>query len=296
MIHLPFTITAYFLNSVAVLIDKFLLTRTIKDPLIYVFYFSIFSLLALVLLPFSKVPTLQVFTLSSAATLLWTAGAYFMLKALQVGITTRVVPLIGVSIPLVLLFFAVFNEYVSGSQIFAVSLLISGLVFLTLHDWKGQITKYELLYEILSVFLFAISYVIFRKAYLMENFLTVFAWSRLVLIPVGVLIALLPSTRHIILARNAPAFRFLSKMGVLFFIGQSAGGSAELLLTFSVSLANPAFVNSLQGVQYVFLFIFALILTKKYPTVFKESFTKKVLTTKAFGLLLIVSGLYFLVK
>lgn len=303
MSHLPFTLLAYFLNSIAVLIDKFMITKEISDPLVYVFYFSVFSLLAILILPFTHIPPLGVFILASLSTLLWTSGAYCMLSALKVGQASRVIPVIGTLTPTLLFFQALSTNSIIGQQVMAVLALISGLVFLTLPDIKlgnidqSKVLKVEVPMEIIASILFASSYLILREAYLRESFLTVFAWSRVILIPVGIVLVALPLTRKIVLAhvksKNTGSGIF-SRTTWLFLGGQAAGGSSELLLTFSISLATPALVNSLQGVQYVFLFFATLLLAKKFPQVFTEKFSTPNLVSKAGGIFLIGGGLYLL--
>ena len=76
--------------------------------------------------------------------------------------------------------------------------------------------------------------------------------------------------------------------------GQAVGGASELLITFSVSLATPALVNSLQGSQYLFLFIASLFLGKKFPEIFKEQHTYLKTAFKILGIICIAVGLYLL--
>src|SRR5258708_1683376 len=294
MSHIPFTITAYLFNSISVTVDKFLLTKHIPDPLVYIFYFSTFSLLALFLLPFTHLPPVLVFAMASFSTILWTIGAYFMFKALQIGQVSRVIPAIGTLIPLILLLEVVYQVTLDLIQIWAIAILVLGLVFLTLPDWRGKITKKEVFYELIASILFAISYLILRQAYLQEQFLSVFVSSRLILIPVGILIFIIPHLRRRVLTKNGPKLKILSKAGLLFLVGQAAGGASELLLTFSVSLATPSLVNSLQGVQYIFLFLFSLILARKFPTIFTEHLSPKSIIGKVLGILLIGGGLFIL--
>lgn len=295
MHHLPFTLAAYFLNGVSVLTDKFLLSNKITNPLIYIFYISVFSLAALVLIPFTQIPSLQVFLLASSSTILWTLGLYALYKALCVGLVTRVVPIIGALIPIMLLLYASYTGEITQQQIMAVILLIFGILFLTLFEIRGKLKQEEIIYELLSAILFSISYILLHAAYMQEHFFTVFVWSRVILVPIGLLIILIPVSRYIVLGRNEKEhFSFRSKSGVLFLIGQAAGGASELLLTFSVSLANPALVNSLQGSQYVFLFIASVFLAKKYPEIFAEQHERWAVVSKVFGILLVGLGLYIM--
>jgi glucose uptake protein GlcU len=296
MNYLPFVLLAYFFNGIAVLIDKFLLTAKIKDPLVYIFYISLFSFLLVLLLPFTHVPSLFVFVLASISTIIWTSGLYFMYKALQVGLVSRVIPIIGVLIPTFLVVDAVFTKSVTQMELFAIFVLILGLVFLTVFEWRGHIRRHELAFEFTSALLFAISYIILRQAFLMDDFLTVLIWSRLIFIPLAIVMLLIPVSRRIIFVKDedGPKFSLKSKAGLLFMFGSAAGGSSELLITFSVSLATPALVNSLQGSQYLFLFIASLFLGKKFPEIFKEKHTHLKTTFKILGILCIAVGLYIL--
>lgn len=303
MSHLPFTITAYLLNGIGVTIDKLLLAKHIPDPLVYIFYFSLVSVLAIILTPFVSMPSVEVIFISSVSTLLWTTGAYFMFKALQVGQVSRVIPVIGTLIPSLLLIEAVIAGSITETQIWAIVILILGLILITILDWKGKGSRREFLLEVLSAVFFAVSYLILRQAYLLANdFFSVVVYSRFVLIPVGVVFLLIPSLRSRIFLKNGEGL--VSKKGVpnfirsktifLFGVGQTSGGLSELLITFSVSLASPALVNSLQGVQYVFLFCVNLILAKKYPEIYKENFSTGGMVTKFLGIILIGWGLFLL--
>lgn len=295
MHHLPFTLAAYFLNGVSVLTDKFLLSNKITNPLIYIFYISVFSLVVLVLLPFTHVPSFFVFFLASASTILWTLGLYALYKALCVGLVTRVVPIIGALIPIILLFYAAYTGTITTAQMMAVIVLIFGIFFLTLFELQGRLKREEIFFECLSAILFAISYIILHEAYVIEHFFTVFVWSRVILVPIGLLILILPSTRHIVFGnKEKHPFSFKSKSGMLFLVGQIAGGASELLLTFSVSLANPALVNSLQGSQYVFLFIASLFLARRYPEIFAEQHHRWAVVAKVCGIICVAIGLYIM--
>lgn len=293
--YLPFTLAAYFLNGVSVLVDKFLLSHKITHPLVYIFYISLVSLVILIFIPFVHTPSITVFILASSSTLLWTAGLYMLYKALCVGLVTRVVPIIGALIPILLLIHAAFTGAITSQEMMAVIILIFGILFLTLFEIRGKIHKKELIYELVSACLFALSYILLRNAYLQEQFFSVFVWSRVILIPCGILILLIPHSRKIVFGTaKAPAINFFSKTGVLFLLGQLAGGASELLLTFSVSLANPALVNSLQGSQYIFLFIASIFLAKKFPHVFAEKHQKWAVVCKVLGIGFVAVGLYII--
>ncbi len=292
MTYLPFAILAYLLNSVAVTVDKFLLIKAIPDPLIYIFYFSLVSTLALLAIPFTQIPAMPVLILASASTLLWTAGAYLMLKALKSGQVQRVIPVIGSITPLILLVLALQENSITVIQTAAITLLVGGLVFLTLPHWRGNITKKELLLEIGSAIFFALSYHLLRLAFLKAGFLAVLVWSKPILLPLGVVILLIPALRRKILPFLSFKQNPVKKSAGIFIFGQINAAVSEILLVFSISLASPALVNSLQGVKYIFLLIFSLILGRKFPGVFAGKSGN--FLGQMIGIAFIAIGLYLL--
>ena len=298
--YLPFAILAFFLNAIAVTVDKFLLTKVIADPLIYIFYFSLVSLLSLVALPFIHIPSPEVLTLGSVSTLTWTAGAYFMFWALKIGAVQRVIPVIGVLTPLILIIFAQAAEAISINESWAAGILLLGLIFLTLPDWRGRLIKREFTLEILASISFALSYFLIRQAFLLDDlpagrqgFLTVFVWSKPILIPLGILIFAIPNLRKRILLIKKSNLNLKDKSLFLFLFGQASAGISEFLLIFSISLASPALVNSLGGIKYVFLIGLGLMLGRISPK-FSEKLSKFGATGKVVGIILLTAGLYVL--
>lgn len=299
--HLPFAITAYFLNGVAVTIDKFLLSKQIPDPLTYVFYFSLISLGTLLFIPFIPAPSLDVILIASSSTLVWTVGAYFMFKALQIGQVSRVIPVIGTLIPIFLLIAGAVGGTIDSGQMTAILVLVAGIIAITFFDWQGELNKKEILFELIAGVFLAGSYLILREAYVLgDGFLNVFIYSKPILIPVGLILLLIPQTRSRVFVKKTEekhksVFNFVKSRAVLLFgLGQISAGVSELLIAFSVSLADPALVNSLQGTQYVFLFFMNWGLSYKYPRIFSEDLSKKLLTVKFLGIVLIGTGLYLL--
>lgn len=292
--YLPISIFAFILNGMAVTVDKFLLVKVIPDPLFYIFYFSLVSFLAVFLLPFTNIPSIEVFILASFSTILWTLAAHFMFKALRLGQIERVIPVIGSLNPFILFLIALAGGSILINEIWGILVLILGLIFLTANEWKGHLIKTEIIFEVVSATLFAFSYLILRQAYLKEDVITVLVWSRFVLIPLALIFLLVPALRQKVLPSPAQEISIIKKGGKLFLFGQISAGISQLLIFFAISLANPALVNSLQGTQYVFLFIVSLFLSKKFPTVFTEKYSKNSLVVKIGGILFIGLGLYLL--
>jgi len=300
MSYILAAISAYILNGIAVLTDKFLLTKKVPHPISYVFYISVVSLIALVLLPFAPtIPSVSVIVLVSVSTLLWTTGAYFLFSAIKIGLVSRVAPIIGTLTPIFLIFYySIFEQSISLNQMWGAIISTIGMFILVLNYIKSDREKAkinekkEFIFELLSALLFAISYILLKEAYVTTPFLSTLVWSRFILIPVGAAILIIPTLRKHVFASKRDNIKPFSKTGVIFFGGQISGGASQLLLLFAISLANPALVSSLQGTQYAFLFLASLALKKKFPKSFDENFSWKIVLQKTIGVFLIGLGLY----
>lgn len=290
--YLPISIIAFILNGIAVTVDKFLLNKVIPDPLLYIFYFSLISFLAVFALPFTSIPEPTTLVLASISTILWTIGAYFMFKALKIGQIQRVIPVIGTLNPLIL--FVIGFQSFQNNEIWALLLLVFGLIFITANDWKGKIIKSEIIYEFLAALLFALSYLLLKEAYLHADTLSVLVYSRFVLIPLCLAFFIIPTLRTKVLPKPKKGVEMIKKGGFLFIVGQICAGISQILIFYAISLGSPALVNSIQGVQYVFLFILALLLSKKYPQIFSATRGFTDFTLKFLGIILICIGLYLL--
>lgn len=302
MSYIPISIAAYFLNGLSVLSSKLLLTKRIPHPISFVFYISVSSLVALVALPWTHLLSINTFWVASLSTLAWTLGAYFLFSALKIGLASRVAPIIGTLTPVFLIiYYYAYSHSISlnetwGALISTLGLLIIIIPYLRDHlrviDSNNRTS--EIIYEILAAFLFAVSYILLKEVYNHTDFLTGLVWSRFILIPLALIIVAIPFLRRMVFSSEVDKVNFLSKTGLIFIFSQVSGGVSQATITFAISIANPALVNSLQGVQYAFLFIASLFLTQKYPRIFDENLTKKVIIQRTIGILVVAFGLYIL--
>jgi len=86
---------------------------------------------------------------------------------------------------------------------------------------------------------------------------------------------------------------FTKKTTIVFLLVQILGAGAVILQNWSIDLVDVlyiSFVSALQGVQYLFLFIFSLLFYK----VFKEKISKNIVLQKSFAIILILVGLIIL--
>ena len=94
---------------------------------------------------------------------------------------------------------------------------------------------------------------------------------------------------------NAP--KETSKGNIFLYYGaRVSGGLAGLLQNYAISLGSVTLVNAMQGTQYAFLLVMAILLSRYYPRVLKEQISFAIFLQKIAAIILISGGLYFLAR
>jgi len=131
--------------------------------------------------------------------------------------------------------------------------------------------------------------VITKQVYIELEFINGFVWSRFGGFIAAVSILLIPSARCAIF--NQPKQKNQGSTAVLFFTGQVAGALGFVLVNYAISLASVSLVNAMQGVQYAFLLVMALIIAKRFPKAMTEKLSGRVLVQKIAAIILISAGI-----
>lgn len=301
MSFLPISIIAYFFNAGALLVDKILIRTTLPNPTTYTFYVNILQLLVILLIPFGFHPTLGPATyLAIASGLVGVLAFFAYFTSLKHNEASVVGPVVGTFNPLFSLLIGgwFLNQALAKHQYVAFFVLIIGTIFLTWNFWKkGLQLNRKFLWMIAAGFLFGVSYVLLREAFLASSFLDGFIISRTTS---GIFVAsflLFPHIRKHIISYDQKGAPINNRGTLLLFLaGQIMGALSVTLITFGVSLASPALVNALFGIQYLVILAATLILANKHPHLLDEKLSQKVITRKIFGAGIISLGLYLLAK
>ena len=301
MLWLTITISAYFILAVVYLFDKYLLKGSIPNPKVFAFYVGILGGLSFILIPFIGfyIPGIKQIIISLLAGLSFIYGLFWFYKALYSFETSRVVPAIGGLVPffsfgLIYIFsFGKANLSLSGNIAFI--FLILGSVLVTIKKEKFISLK-SFKISAIAAFLFALSTVLVKYVYLSQPFWNGFIWTKVGGFLMAVIFFLFgPEIKEEIFKRK---ISFKKKTAGLFLSSQVAGSGANIMQNWAIALAPLAYVaviNALQGVQYVFLFIFTIFLSLKFPEILKEEISKKIILQKVLAILLIGIGLVLLV-
>ena len=294
----------HLFNAVAFVVDKVLLTKSFQNPFVYAFFIGILSGLAVVLLPFGvEWPGWQLFGLDLAGGALFIASLLAFFYALQGGEASRVVPFIGGGIPVFTLVFELLflDQQLTQAQLIAFGVLVVGTVLIAIeignpdeHAQKKENQGWKAWgYGLAAAVLFAVSFGLTKIAYDTQPFISAFTLQRFGSVAFAVLFLLSASKRQAI-KEAIPLLK--EKTGLVFMGSQAMGAGGFVFINYAISLASVSIVNALQGVQYAFLLILAVIGTLKYPKLLKESMTTKSLVIKSIAVVIIGVGLYLIAQ
>lgn len=329
MLWLITAISAYLILAIVFLVDKHLISGPVPNPKIYTFYVGILGALVLVIAPFIGfyIPDLSQIFLSFLAGALFIYALFWLYKALRIFEASRVALAVGALVPVFSLVFVYLfskgEEILQFQELSALIFLILGAV-LIVHK-KTKISFKSFKFSAFSAFLLSLSFVLSKYVYLEQPFWNGFIWIRIGGL-VFVLCFFLFSkeikeeifTQHHFFKKSLkqtnstksgtglkkkeqPVFS-TKKTAALFISNQILGGGAAILQNWAIFLAPltyVALINALQGIQYLFLLIFTLIISLTWPfwaerIGIKEEISKKILLRKLLAILSIGIGLALL--
>jgi len=287
-------ITAHLLAAIVFVADKYILAREIKSPIAYAFYNGILSIFIFLLLPWAaKLPQDWIIWPALASGISFGLALIFFYRAILKNSTARIIPLIGTLVPIFtfLLSHIFLAEKLSRNQFIAFYLLILGGILITAERKKRNLfSKQGIIWGLTAAFLFAISFVLAKYTYGHAPFWTGFIWTRIGAIILALFIFLIPNYRRQI--KNAPKHAGI-KVGASYLVVRSFSAISFILLNYALAIASVTIVNALQGVQYIFLMLIALILAKKLPAFFASEF-KDQMAQRIIAIVLITFGLAIL--
>lgn len=302
---IPIAIGSYFLNALASVIDKALLTRRLPQPLSYAFYTGVTSIGVVILLPFiSRFEEGRSFGLLSPFEfgLSFIAGAtfivalFFFYVAIKHCETTRVVPLVfGVFTPVFTLlgswWFVL--DTLTGREFLAFTLFLIGGLVLMVERSKGFLHLNMMLLgnTFLAGLFFSVSFTSAKALFdIAEGFLTPFIWMRIMSVVFALLLLLTPWRSGLVSAggkMNLITFGF-------FMVNKTIGAIGFLMFNLAIKIGPVSLVNALKGIEYFFVFIIIGFASLFLPRIVKEPFTFARVAQKVLGILIISGGLWVL--
>jgi len=319
--YILIAIISYLVNAGVYVGDKFLLSKKLHSSISYAFFVGIWSILNILLLVFDPwLPSARELGIDLLAGLLFLGTLVFWYKALHQSEATRVVPVVGALVPIFSFFLSwlFLGETLGERQFLAFIILVLGGVLISVKRTRfyylrevserfrktfGHIfgllhaeyhpTQRLIVNSVVSALFFAAYYVLIKFIYSTQPFVGAFVWSRMGSF-IGVILMLFVTDwrRKIIEQQRGQK---TPKNLFLFFSVRLAAAAAFIMLNWAISMGNVAIVNSLQGVQYVFLILLVIFLSARFPGIMKEEMRGGVVLQKIMGVVLVSLGLYMLI-
>src|SRR3989344_7784787 len=151
-------LVSYFILAISTLIDKFFLSKVLGSSSFYVLWVSILSLSAFLVIPFPsllrlmKVPVMDLtwigwywFGLAVITGAVFTLSLYLLYTALQKGEASRVVPLVGVGMPVIIFIVSyIFQvEIFTLPKLTAFLFLLVGSILITVMPSKKKLFQLD---------------------------------------------------------------------------------------------------------------------------------------------------------
>lgn len=289
MTWLLVTIIAYFLFAITALGDKYILAGA-PEPKSYSFYVGVLGGLILILAPFVGfyVPGLYEIIFCLFTGLIFLIAMFSIFQGLEYFEASRIIPAIGGFLPVFTFGFVyLFSKQTLGlNEILALVFLIIGSILISYNPSKKVPFKSLKISALAALFL-SLMFVLSKYVYLMLPFWTGFIWIRIGVLIFALFFLFSKSVRKDVFTKKST---FNEKTSIVFVLNQGVGAGASMLQNWGVALAPLVFlpvINALQGVQYLFLFIFTLIFFK----LFKEEISKRIIIQKLIAIVFIVTGL-----
>jgi len=289
MTWLLIVVVAYFLNAFSTVVGKFLLIKN-PQPVVYAFYANVLGLGGLVLIPFGfqMADPLQI-AIAMVGGIMFTFAILYMFGALSQNEASRIGPFIGGLQPLFILGLAWFflGERLAFMPLLGLVAIMGGTILISLNKEKANRKGYMM--ALVATILFAISYTISKYTFTEQGFVSGFVWGRVGAFVGALFFIIWPPQRKIIFSDIRDP---KTDTGGLFILGQVTGAISAIMVYYAISISSSlAIVNATRGIEYVFLLIMTVLLSKKVPRILKENMSEEAITQKAIATILIIIGL-----
>ncbi|MBS3055121.1 MAG: DMT family transporter [Candidatus Aenigmarchaeota archaeon] len=280
------------------ILDKFLISKSIKFPIAYAMLIGIIQMnFNVFLLSFFKINFLypaSFIAITSGG--LWLFAIIIYIKSLKIEETTKVMSLIFVGpILTAILAFIFLNESFTSFKYIGIGLLVLSAFLISHKKINGQL-RFSTALKIIpfAIVIFSTITILEKFALNTLDFISFYFWSSVGAGSVGFLLLAIDKLRldfgtQFFLIKNKGLLGLAVFIEVLTLI-------AGLSSFFAISKTYVSYVAALASTQPFFVFIFSLILSLFIPGLIKEDFTRKIILIKLSSVILIIIGGWLIVS
>jgi len=289
-----FSILAVLCFTVVNIIDKHILTKWVRQPLILVILVGVFGLISSIVIyfiyGFSFFSRFNIFlALISGALSLLTTIFYF--KALKVEEVSRVIPFFYLSTLFISLFAAIFlGEVFTPLKYLGILLLVFGAMLISSKNpLKLEISK-ALPWMLLAVTAASANSLLTKYLLNFTDFWTVFAYTRIgggiVLIPVAYIY--LPGLISTIKKHGKKFVAIVSINETITLFGM-------LFFTVAASVGYVTLISAISSIQPFFVLSLTIILSMFFPSIIKEEIKRSVVLLKFLAITVMFIGVILII-
>lgn len=305
MTWLSLTIIAQFLNSVVALFDKYLVTsKKITTPILYTFltgaltFLGVFVYVPTLFFPVNGLPyfslitgiSFEVVLLLIVTSLSQLIALWALFSSLKKNDASDVVPVIG-SMSAV---FALIIGYFFTSLVLPIHFAI-GFGFLVVGTLLISHLRFSLktfLFTLLGGLGFAVHNILLKEVLHITSFDTGFFWFSIITTVLS--LTLLFSSRLRKALSSQKKEKHVKTTGSILLANKVLAGIAGILLIKAIEIGEVSLVQALGGLQFVFLFVLALILGPITHVDFGENMGRKDVYQKLISIGIIFAGFVLL--
>ncbi|MDO8663423.1 MAG: DMT family transporter [Candidatus Wildermuthbacteria bacterium] len=284
-----FTISSAFCFAIVNIVDKYTITKWVRQPITPVIISGASSLMGILLVylfhGFSILSYFHIF-LALIPGIFYALFLILYFKALKIEEVSRVVPLLYLS-PLFVSFLAALflNEIFTPLKYSGIAFLMTGsILILSKGFFKVNLGKAFWLI-LLAVFFNAIAGILTKYLLGFADFWTIFAYRN-----IGAVILLVPLSIVYFQELTYTAKKSGKKVIAVIFANNTLALFALFLSTIAVSIGFVSLVNALSSIQPFFVLVFTILLGAFYPNILKEEINKKVIFQKITAIALMFIG------
>ncbi len=285
-------------------LDKYLISKYIKGGSVgtLILFSSLFSVVALPIIYIFKIDIFATITLIRALILMLNGAVLVLaimcyLYALDYDEASYVAPFFQL-VPVFSFFlgFFILGETLVQNQILAALLIIGGSLILSLEfsSGKARIKKQLVFLMMGSSFCYALYAVIFKSVAIEQGFLDSLFWDMLGKVIFGAVLFLTISTYRNQFINLIKSNRF-TIIG-LNIINEILALLGETAIVLAVLFAPVVLVESVGGLQPIFVLLFGILITLFFPKIGRESLETKALVQKVIAIIIITIGVFVLSK
>lgn len=287
-----FVILATFMWSITNVMDKYLIDKRIKSPLIVFIFLRIISIIpVIILIPILNigVPNLYFLSFIFVSAVLMALGIIIYYKIVEIEEISVSIPLFQF-IPIFTLFIAFFTL---GERLAAIDYL--GFLILITGGFVISIKRVSGLFRVGKVFWFVIlASLMFSTSYVIAKFVLNYVnyWETIIWVWIFVIFATMPI---LFSGKIRGEFKYYYKKinrrdWSILFTNITISVLASASYYFAIKIGPISLVQASENIQMIFVFILALLFTMFYPHTMKERFDSRALAQKILGMILIIIG------